>query len=167
MQKNKLVGENAVEFCVFTASCSKTQHRAMFSLSLLLSLSAGTLLVVSVPIPCHQAGRPLASLLFPSSTHEITALSIYRTIAKIATEVRQNASSQEVNAFVHVLKNNQHGWHHGKNPDKTALAQCEITGLISWMRLFVPQPLKARPALLVYSLWSTWEFSFSDQHYLL
>lgn len=40
---------------------------------------------------------------------EITVLSIYRTIAKIATEVRPKTSSQEINICACVLKNNWSG----------------------------------------------------------
>ena len=50
----------------------------------------------------------LSPLPFPALC-EITALSIYRAIAKIATEVRPKMSSQEINICACVLKNNRSG----------------------------------------------------------
>lgn len=59
---------------------------------------------------CHvlMLTSSLSSLSF-TAPREITALSIYRTIAKIATKVRPKTSSQEINICAYVLKNNQSG----------------------------------------------------------
>lgn len=50
----------------------------------------------------------LSPLPFPALC-EITALSVYRAIAKIATEVRPKMSSQEISICACVLKNNRSG----------------------------------------------------------